>query len=316
MLGFYIFNRSNIMHLQYKRSTHGENMILGVLPTTKPGGQEAINRNKIHATGQNLRFSGFKLPKPPNMRIGGWSLEDFTSRLMVWLIYIPQGIMAILNKQVPFETWGRNMSVWLSTTGITSLGKSPKYGFNTFFNWFLMLPQIKRPHNGLEKLLNRFRMPNNYLELLHEAEIDLKQMGFKGDFTKASFNDAVKKQSFWSALSVTEKMKLEKLKNKLISQKNFAKIKVIDQVQKRMAVSKISAIMLSAVIMALAVGIVVQKAIFKFVSPLDKRFVPKTDLKTSDLTSQQYSALPINQGISLQQNKILREYPKQRGYAR
>jgi hypothetical protein len=243
----------------------------------RPGQQLA------HNTG-NVRFGGFAqtmfktLPPALNLRVGGLSLEDFTARLMVWLIYLPQGIMAVLYRLNPFETWSRNIGAWLGSVGITLIGKHDKYGFNSIFNHMMIKPKVKNPDSFLERLFNRMRPEANYLQLLKEAGVDMKKMGFKDELTKESFDKNVAKKAFWSGLDTNEKKMLLNLRQQALRQKNMVKVGHVDQVMRRMFAARMLSVGTSAMLMAIVIGVLMQKAVFKFISPLDKRFTPRSSV--------------------------------------
>lgn len=227
------------------------------------------------------------LPPPVNFRVGNISLEDLTARLMVWTIYLPQGIMAIRYRQNPFETWSRNILVWMGTIGATLLAKHPKYGFNAIFNEF-MVPQArlkklpdsltgkidfmrKHPRYLLDALVNPFRPKENYLQFLKEAGVNLKSFGYKGE----DLSVAIRKYRPWTSLDINEKMLLLQLKK---GAKSAAKARAIENIVKRMTLCKFVSVGMSSMLIAYVIGVALQKAIFTFVAPLDKRFTPRVKL--------------------------------------
>jgi hypothetical protein len=63
-------------------------------------------------------------------------------------------------------------------------------------------------------------------------------------------------------------------------QKNLIrKIDSIEQISKRISSTKIMSVMAAALLMAVVVGVFLQKLVFMFIAPLDKHLVPKTKLK-------------------------------------
>lgn len=264
-----------------QRIPDGEAMIRGIPPTGT--GQRDIRQRApgLPLQRREPRFQGFSgflfktLPPSLNLRVAGMALEDFTARIMVWLIYIPQGVMSILYRQNPFETWGRNILAWLGSVSVTMLGKHPKHGFNAIFNR-MMIPRMQKPIHWSDRLFNRFRPRANYLELLHEAGVNLKAMGYKGDFTRQSLAKAVREKPFWNSLDVNEKMMLLSLRQTALQQGRRQKAQSIEEVLKKASGCKMLSVGTSAVIMALAIGVFLQKAVFKFISPLDRHLVPRT----------------------------------------
>lgn len=244
-----------------------------------------------------MRFKGLakfiynNIPPPVNTRVGGMSLEDFTLRLMVWTIYLPQGIMAIRYRQHPFETWGRNVLVWLGGIAIVLLGKHPKYGFNAIFNQFMVprqkLPKLpdgmlekarlfkQNPKMLMEHLVNPLRPRENYLEIMREAGINLRTLGYKGPYTSEAMLKAVREKPFWPTLDINEKYKLHALRNMV---RSASKRQAVENVIRRTTLCKYLSVGVSALLMAYLIGVALQKAVFDYIAPLDKRFKPRTKL--------------------------------------
>jgi hypothetical protein len=269
---------------------------------------------------KSARFRGMdswlynNLPPPVNMRVGGLSIEDFTNRLMVWTIYIPQGIMAIKYKQHPFETWGRNIIIWLGMLGVNIVGKHPKYGFNAGFNALMTpkeklapLPQsiteragffFKNPRQILNHLANPFRIDRNYLEIAREAGVNLKKVGVKGNLAEAV------KGAVWSKFDVNEHEKIlgfadilleraEKAGGSRLKARLTEQAQLVKKVAFRISAMKYLSVAAAAILMSVFVGVFLQKLVFMFIAPLDKKLVPTTKLKTGS----EEGANPMKSGV-------------------
>ncbi len=276
----------------------------------------SVAERHYQPTRKRVAFSGttadwlFKnLPAPVNTRVGNLSLEDFSARLSVWTFYIPQGIMAIRTRQHPFETWGRNILAWFGVLGITLLGKHEKYGFNRWFN-NLMLPKerlaplptstpqffghvLRHPLKTLKYMVNDTRMEMNYLALAKKAGVRLREIGIKSD----ELDKAIVKDAVWTKLDVNELFKVleyaKRLKTKAAKSNNehikrflTKRAQMAEGMVKRVSLCKYLAFAASTVLFTVTIGVMLQRAVFLFIAPLDRKFVPNVKVKLNTFDNQ------------------------------
>lgn len=218
--------------------------------------------------------TSLKLFRPLNIiKLGNMSLPDWTSRLMTLGLYIPQGYFAIKYQRQPYETWGRNFLVWLSTFYLIMMSKKPDFPINLLFNQ-LFLPKQKTPKGILSKLVNPIRPEFNYLECFKRAGINLDKIGAKGDLSKI-----ISKNAFWATLDLNElrqiKFYVERLKNRFRATSEIRLLREKIKVEKflnNMLVMNVLKNLALAVLTAYCIGVLVPYLVFKYISPLDKQF--------------------------------------------
>lgn len=248
---------------------------------------------------RDIRFKGFaqtlyrNMPPPVNYRVGNISIEDATARTMVIpSVYIPQQIAAIKLRQNPYETGARNFFAWLGIIGVTLLAKHPTFGFNAIFNQFIV-PKVQDPKtlnsklshlkeeaewqkiqsSPLLKWINSKRPELNYLKIMNDAKINLKTLKYKAATDEASLLKAVRKGTYWADLDVNEKrLMLHFIKNELKNKPQSEAFGLL----KRISAFKMLALLFTAMMVAYVIGIWLQKIVFKYVSPLDRKFVPQS----------------------------------------
>ena len=229
-----------------------------------------------------------KLFKPLNIiKLGNMSLPDWTSRLMTLGLYIPQGYFAIKYQRQPYETWGRNVLVWISTFYLIMLSKNPSFPINQFFNQlFLPKQQLKRaktigqklklllsPKKLLNELINPFRPDFNYLECFKKAGINLQKLGITGNLSQEV------KKAPWSLLDLNELRQVKGYVDQLQMRYSVtSELRILGQKMKierflnNMLILNLVKSMTLALLTAYLIGIVVPYLVFRYISPLDKRF--------------------------------------------
>lgn len=228
----------------------------------------------------------------------GLSLEDLMSRISVLFIYIPQTTMAFTMVQKPMETLWRNFSAFFGTFGVVWGSKHPKYGLNSPLNQWMVphdpalaaeVPKgfmsklgwgIRNPIKAYQAWANSHRPVNNYLGLYKEAGGDLAALS--GELANAPLKDVVHTKSYWSAMDVNERNKmdiyLKKLEAKLgtaIASDEAALIrqKVADlgKIATRTSLFKYASAGLSTILFGALIGIFVPKIVIALTSGMDKR---------------------------------------------
>lgn len=232
------------------------------------------------------------MPPAPNTNVGGLSLEDWAARSsLLASVYVPQGLLAIWERQGPIETWSRNVMTFIGGIAITMFAKHPTFGFNALSNQLMVpkdplkrLPQgmfnkigffFKRPDAALRYGINALRPTYNYMEIFKDAGLNLKKLGYSGEQTAKDFLKVLKNKTFWTALDVNEKQRLL----------NYApKADLIKAMLKRITACKILSVIGSGILMTILTGIGVQLLVFSVFAPMDKYFTPKSEKKKQKKT--------------------------------
>jgi len=232
-----------------------------------------------------------KLPEPFDITAGGLTIQDWSTRIMLLSLYAPRIFLAFKYRQHPIEITGREATIWFSQLALLLLQRSP-YGFNKWVDPF-MHPKLKvippktgflsGLRTGLAAWVNTHRIDANYLEFLKKAGIKLHTKN--PDLSKAV------KEASWFHLRANEMNTLvlyfEKLKKQLPSLEGEARrvqqkeIQNLNRFINRFTYLKGATFTISTLLISLVVGVWVNKFIFKFFAPFDKKFVPKTKLASN-----------------------------------
>lgn len=249
------------------------------------------------------------MPNAPNMVKGGLSLEDWAARSsLLASVYVPQGILALWERQGPIETWSRNIMTFIGGIAITIFAKHPTFGFNALANQFMFpkerlkaLPKslseklsffMKRPKALVRYAVNALRPTYNYLELFKEAGLNLKKLGYSGGHTAQEMLKVMKNKTFWTALDVNQKQMLI----------NYTpKASLIKALLKRITACKILSVIGSGILMTVLTGIGVQLLVFSIFAPMDRIFTPKSETRKKKFDPY---PLPPAAAVDLRQRAI------------
>lgn len=234
---------------------------------------------------------------PMDTREMGLSIADLSSRTFVWFLYVPQSIAAFLYKEHPIETTSRNLLSWAASLLIAVGLKHPSWGINSLFaQW--MLPKNLKPHvpSFFNKLLytlsNPLRPKYNYLQLIQKVDPSLtKTIGYSGSKKLADLNKAIIKKAFWSQpdfdFNISSKLALYQKQYQLMGQTQEAK--QIKNFLFRKNLCRLFSVGTGGIITGLLIGVLLQKVIFRFFEPLDKKFFPEENAKhQKEITDPHY----------------------------
>ena len=243
-------------------------------------------------------YKGIKNVPSMELKMFGLSLEDLMSRISVLFIYIPQTTMAFTMVQKPMETLWRNFSAFFGTFGVVWGSKHPKYGLNSPLNQWMVphdpalaaeVPQgfmsklawgVRHPIKAYQAWANTHRPINNYLSLYKEAGGDLAALS--GELASASLNDVIHTKSFWSAMDVNERNKMDIYLKKLQTKLGTAlagdeaalirqKVADLGKIAVRTSLFKYASAGLSTILFGAIIGIFVPKIVIALTSGIDKR---------------------------------------------
>jgi hypothetical protein len=112
--------------------------------------------------------------------------------------------------------------------------------------------------------------------IFHRAHLDLKTLGYSGPITPKALDAAIRQKPYWGSLDFTERKLIRLYYERLMRQGATRQAQQIKQVMDRVLVCRLLATATSALFVVYIIGIALQQAVFKYISPLDRRFVPRT----------------------------------------
>lgn len=143
-----------------------------------------------------------------DVRVGGLSLEDVAARAQTIIgVYLMQGYLAVKDHKHPWETNGRNITVWLMTTFLTQFLKNDHFGVNTLLLNPFMKPKVTDSAaiaklGPIERWINKKRLDINYIDIVKRAGITVKDE----DLAKV----VAGKKSLWASLDTN---KIDRINN-------------------------------------------------------------------------------------------------------
>ena len=220
-----------------------------------------------------------------DVRVGGMSLEDVAARLQTLIgVYIMQGYLSIKDQKHPWETNGRNAVVWLLTTYVVQFLKNDKMGVNTLLLNPFMRQKVAdtKGMNPLQKLVNKFRMDADYVDILKRAgvkvsgeEHKLAQAGKKSVWASQDVNLLTRVNTLFDELKL--KVKTEGIE--ALSAEDQQVFKAMPKFLRRINAFPLVSTALITAATVYIVGSLAMKFVYKFIAPFDKDFDPNKGKK-------------------------------------
>ena len=202
------------------------------------------------------------------------SLEDWAGRFIsVASVYIPQTMIALVNRAHIFETIGRNILAWSFKFGVLVGNKHPRFSLAKGVLDPLMQPKratVRGPawQKPIRSLVNRLRPEGDYFDILQAANIP-----FSSKDRHSAFWTKLDETNHWQAVTRLYQDLKQKPAAQLSKQEEHL-LKLIPQFAARRSLFNFA---LAATIVSLAtilVGRVSMDIVFKWIAPLDKDFNP------------------------------------------
>lgn len=254
------------------------------IPPRFAGGANTVWKAETEAVVRGLKQANWTRDKlfsakifNMDVRKGGLSLEDVAGRLQTLIgVYLLQGYYSIKDDKHPWETNGRNALIWVMTLMLQNMTKSESHGVNTLlFNPFMRQKgSLSFEREQFQKVIDRFRMDADYLDILQDSGISVSHDDMKG--AKAG------KKALWAASWLDDnkanliKKRYEVLKEKALrgtlSQEEQKIYQSIPRFFRRINGLNIASTGLIMGATIYLIGGVAMKIVNKVISPLDKDY--------------------------------------------